>query len=288
MTMQKIKYFLNSLLKILSRKNIYCPSCYSKNYNLVKKKFLVTSLKRCMNCKLLYRSPSASNDENKKFYNNEYEHGFTTNLPDKINLSKMLNSNFANTEKNFSNKIKILKVLSNNFAPKNSKLFDYGCSWGYGSYQLMKKFNVKAYEISKKCANFAAKNLDIDIISKNKLKSKKKFDFFFCSHVLEHVPNVSNLLRFAMRVTKKDGFILFFTPNGSNYHQKINKNYHKLWGMFHPNLLDEKFYQSFFIKKIYYIGSSDYNLLNIKIFFKKKKVFIDKLSGDELLIIIKN
>jgi hypothetical protein len=57
--------------------------------------------------------------------------------------------------------------------------------------------------------------------------------------------------------------------------------------MVHPNFIDEKFYEKFFNNNIYYIGSSKYNLKNIQNFTKNNQNYIDDLSGDELMIIVK-
>ena len=71
-------------------------------------------------------------------------------------------------------------------------------------------------------------------------------------------------------------------------HKKTNSNWSKLWGMEHPNFIDEKFYQKFFSENIFYIGSSEYNLQNIKNFINSDQNYIDNLSGSELMIIVKN
>ena len=145
-------------------------------------------------------------------------------------------------------------------------LFIFGLI-GYGSYQLKKIFNVKSYEISVPRAKYARDKLGVNIINESELDSLKnnnrRFDFFFMSHVLEHVPNPSETLDLGLKLVRKGGYIVSFTPNGSMEHKKKNSNWSKLWGMVHPNFIDEKFYEKFFNNNIYYIGSSKYNLKNI-------------------------
>jgi len=70
-------------------------------------------------------------------------------------------------------------------------------------------------------------------------------------------------------------------------HIKTNSNWSKLWGMVHPNFIDEKFYQKFFKENIFYIGSSEYNLKNIKNFINNNQDYVDNLSGNELMIVVK-
>lgn len=287
----KLTYFKSSLFKFLFNKDLNCPSCNSYESFTLETKFLVTSLKRCKKCFLLYRSPTTSLDENKDFYQEKYQQGFTTDYPSDDELEKLIKSNFKDHEKNYTNYLNILDVLNNKKDIK-PRLFDYGCSWGYGSFQLKKLFDVVSYEISTPRANYARKKLDINVLQTSELKKienkNDKFDFFFMSHVLEHLPKPSDCLNFGLNILKKHGYLLSFTPNGSLEHKKYNDNWSKLWGMVHPNLIDEKFYQKFFADKKYYIGSNPFNLDNIKDFVVNNKNFIDDLSGSELMIIIKN
>jgi 2-polyprenyl-3-methyl-5-hydroxy-6-metoxy-1,4-benzoquinol methylase len=48
------------------------------------------------------------------------------------------------------------------------------------------------------------------------------------SHVLEHVPNPSEILDLGLKLVRKGGYIVSFTPNGSMEHKKkiqIGQNY---------------------------------------------------------------
>ena len=287
----KFKYLLICLKKFLTKKGLDCPSCKSNENLIVDKKYFITSLKRCENCMLLYRTPTTTIEENKDFYQEEYTQGFTTDCPNDDKLNELISNNFRNTEKDYSKIIEILNILDLKSNTDVSSLFDYGCSWGYGSYQLKKIFNVKSYEISAPRAKYARDKLGVNIINESELDSLKnndnKLDFFFMSHVLEHVPNPSETLDLGLKLLKKGGYIVSFTPNGSMENKKINSKWSKLWGMVHPNFIDEKFYEKFFKNNIYYIGSSKYNLKNIHNFTKNNQNYIDDLSGSELMIIVK-
>ena len=287
----KFKYLLICLKKFLTKKGLDCPSCKSNENLIVDKKYFITSLKRCENCMLLYRTPTTTIEENKDFYQEEYTQGFTTDCPNDDKLNELISNNFRNTEKDYSKIIEILNILNIKFDTNVPTLFDYGCSWGYGSYQLKKIFNVKSYEISAPRAKYARDKLGVNIINESELDSLKnndnKLDFFFMSHVLEHVPNPSETLDLGLKLLKKGGYIVSFTPNGSMENKKINSKWSQLWGMVHPNFIDEKFYEKFFRNNVYYIGSSKYNLKNIQNFTKNNQNYIDDLSGGELMIIVK-
>ena len=286
----KLNYFLISLKKFLTKRDFRCPSCNSKDNETVDKKYLISTLKRCKTCMLLYRVPKTTIHENKSFYQEKYSEGFTTECPNDKKLKELISNNFKNTEKDYSKYIEILNILNLKINVNLPNLFDYGCSWGYGSYQLKEKFKVDSYEISSPRAKYAREKLNINVVDETELNSisnNKKFDIFFMSHVLEHVPNPSETLNFGLKLLKKNGFLVSFTPNGSLEHKKTNLNWSKLWGMVHPNFIDEKFYQKFFKENIYYIGSSEYNLKNIKNFINSNQNYVDNLSGNELMIIVK-
>ena len=109
----KLSYFKTSLLKFLFKIGENCPSCNSNESFTLETKFLITSLKRCKNCFLLYRTPTTSVGENKDFYQEEYQQGFTTDCPNDDELKKLIESNFDNHEKNYSNYLNVLNVLNN-------------------------------------------------------------------------------------------------------------------------------------------------------------------------------
>ena len=286
----KLNYFLITLKKFLTKRGLRCPSCNSRDNETVDKKYIILTLKRCKKCMLLYRVPGTTIDENKSFYQEKYSQGFTTDCPNDEKLKELISNNFKNTEKDYSRYIEILNILNLKINVSLPNLFDYGCSWGYGSYQLKEKFNVDSYEISSPRAKYAREKLNINIIDETELNSisnNRKFDIFFMSHVLEHLPNPSETLNFGLKLLKKNGFLVSFTPNGSLEHKKTNPNWSKLWSMVHPNFIDEKFYQKFFKENIYYIGSSEYNLKSIKNFINNNQNYVDNLSGNELMIIVK-
>ena len=272
--------------KYLVGKGFNCPNCNHFGNSIISKKYLFTSLMRCKNCLLMYRAPTTTEEENNKFYQEEYNQGFTTDCPDEEKLKQLIKTNFDGTEKSYKNYLNVLINLSDR---KNLKLLDFGCSWGYGSFQLEKQdYKVHSYEVSKPRSNYAKTKLNVKIIDDLNSLENNQFDIFFSSHVLEHLSNLNSTINLALRVLKKDGFFVAFTPNGSKYHREKNKNWDKLWGMVHPNFLDENFYKNCFKDYKYYITSPPYNGDGIKKFVNSDNIYCDELSGEELLIIVKN
>jgi len=129
-----------------------CPNCGSKNAKVVDKKFFgLTNLLQCSECFLRYRFPSDSTDFNYQFYQKNYaQSGLTTDLPSKEELSKLLQANFANTEKDFSIYSNFLKSISIRLNRKLN-ILDYGANWGYSCYQFKQMNFVESaygYELS--------------------------------------------------------------------------------------------------------------------------------------------
>ena len=285
--LNKINYFSISLKKNLLNEGFSCPSCGNVEAEHISRKFLITSLKRCKKCKLMFRVPTGTVDENKSFYSEKesYKQGFGTDCPSDEILNKYIKLGFKGTGRDYSDYKKVISVINKN---NKSKLFDYGCSWGYGSYQLKQLgLEVDSYEISKSRSTYAKNKLGINIINDLNLLKKKSYDFFFSAHVLEHLPNVHELIKFSFEIIKKNGFFLGFTPNGSLKNKLKNKNWNKWWGMVHPNFLDDIFYKNYFSNSKFFIASLPYNLSHLNEWLENDESFCDELDGEELMIVVK-
>lgn len=129
---QKMNYLLLSSKKFIFGSGKNCPSCGSSQSKVVDRKYLVTALRRCENCKLLFRTPTTSPDENASFYQENYSEGFTTEMPDQDQLDELLSRSFVGGKKDYSRYIAILEALG---IRKGAELFDFRCSCGYGSWQ---------------------------------------------------------------------------------------------------------------------------------------------------------
>jgi 2-polyprenyl-3-methyl-5-hydroxy-6-metoxy-1,4-benzoquinol methylase len=284
---QKLKYLFTCIRKHISREGFSCPSCGCAESRVVARKYLVTELRRCEDCQLLFRTPTTTSEENASFYQEEYTQGFTTDCPSDDLLSKYLESEFSGGEKDYSDYIDVVLAAG---GKTGDRLFDFGCSWGYGSWQFLRKgFEVESFEISVPRANFAKSKLGIEVHS-SLSDVKGPFDIFFSAHVLEHVPSVKDSIELGMDLLKPKGLFVAFTPNGSEEYRKSNVQlWNKLWGLVHPNFLDSKYYEKIFAGKSPMISSNPYVLEEIEEWrtngrFDRSKV---KLSGPELLVLVK-
>gem|GEM_PF-458197 len=285
----KITYFLYYAWKLIRKKGLTCPSCGSSESIRICRKYLVMSLMRCTSCKLLFRIPATSPSENKKFYQRTYQQGFTTELPTRVELSKFKDNEFKNTEKNYTRYIDILHSLG---LKNKARILDFGCSWGYGSWQLMQAgYDVQAFEISLPRCNYAVEHMKVNATTDiNHLKGP--FDVFFSSHVLEHVPSVRQIISMAEMLIKPCGYFVAFTPNGSEKYREIRPSCWKhAWSIVHPNLLDERYYETMFANKSFIIGSYPYDTSAIMAWAQDANYSLKQerlnLNGDELVCIAK-
>ena len=283
----KLQYFFNSLLKLTTRKGLTCPSCGCRQSKLVKQKYLVTSLRRCSSCSLLFRIPTTNESENEAFYQQTYQQGFTTEMPPPKEVWQLKSTLFRNTEKDYCDYITVLKALG---LKRGTRLLDYGCSWGYGSWQLQKAgYSVQSYEISRTRCEYAMKHMGVNATwNINDLAGR--FDVFFSAHVLEHVPSLGNSISFAMKVLKPGGQFVAFTPNGSDIYRKEHPwQWLHSWGLVHPNLLDEEYYRFIFGNMSFLVASSPYDCDAIKQWVQIEHLGIKRkvldLNGSELLCV---
>lgn len=237
--MRNLLYLCVSLRKALLGQGRACPSCGHLNAgHVLDRKWVITSLRRCEGCRLLYRVPTMTPSENEKIYQTKYVEGFTTELPDTATLQKLIATNFKGSPKDYIVYLDVLHALG---VREKAKIYDFGCSWGYGTYQLATAgFDVEGYEISLPRARFAANKLGICLRNPEAVP-EGSLDVFFSAHVLEHVPSVQALLALAGRILRPGGWFVAFSPNGSLERRcRDAVGWHRAWGFVHPQLLDRE------------------------------------------------
>lgn len=255
--MAKLQYLSRSVMNLLEPARAACPNCGGQG-NLVTRKYLVTALKRCDSCKMLFRTPTDTPVEAEKFYNEDYEQGATTSVPTLDELEEMKRDNFPDLECNYSSFASILHDLG---IPKGAKVFDYGCSWGYGSYIFRNAgFDVKSFEISRPRGRFGRDHLGVDLAEDFDAfvaANPNSFDVFFSSHVLEHVPSPTRVIEKGFALLKPGGLFVTFVPNGAEAFRRADPdNWMKMWGEVHPNYLDDVYFDALLARRPRLLGSS--------------------------------
>lgn len=193
----------------------------------------------------MFRTPVDLDEENISFYNKRYRQGSAINTPNDIEFANYMKSGFSEFQYSYEKHIRLINACE---IVIGAKVFDFGCSWGYGPFQLARHgFEVKAFEIGKSRAEFARTRLGVDIITDHEAllafadKNAGTFDLFFSSHVLEHVPSPSGTIAIAKKLLRGGGLFISLTPNGSRQAQIAQKEWNKWWGEVHPNFIDDYF-----------------------------------------------
>lgn len=242
---------------------------------------LVTVLRRCHECRLLFRAPTTTEVENEAFYQTDYRQGFDSDVPPTDQLQALVQSGFAGSPKDYSTYLKLLRVLG---VHQGARILDYGCSWGYGTWQLQRAgFEVVGYEISRPRAAYAREQLHVDAYSRWEEVPDGPYDVFFSAHVLEHVPSVARVVSLARQCLRRGGLWLAFTPNGSApCREDRPRLWYRLWGRVHPNFLDDEFYVRQLENPL--LASSPYDLDAIQAgWAREESGAVDALKGDELM-----
>lgn len=279
----RLKYLWRSVCCTLRRDRFRCPNCDEQRSLLVKRKYFVTALRRCSKCRLLFRVPTDPPGFGDEFYQSEYQSGFTTDCPDTASLRQFLANGFRGTTKDFSSRIALLRALG---VEPGSRVLDYGASWGYATWQFNETgYKTVGFELSRQRARFARDMLSVDV--RERLDEVEgPFDVFFSCHVIEHVPQVSQVFEIANRLLRPGGIFVAITPNGCFEAMAVEPNsYHRAWGSVHPQYLDAEFYKQAFPTRPTCLASSPFDIDTIRN-WQRNDNYCGELSGPELLFAV--
>lgn len=278
---EKVRYFLWALLHMAGR-DLSCPSCGSTHTRLIRRKALITSLWECNTCGLRFRVPKESTETAIRFYQTRYRQGFTTDCPSSDEeLERLLTTRFRGSPKDYTPYIEVLRAVG--LRPGDFVL-DFGCSWGYGSWQLREAgFEVYSSEVSRPRAEYATTKLQCQVVG-NLSEIPERVKCFFSAHVIEHLPNPNIMWKAVNQVIDPKGIVVCFTPNGEPCLERIygSRRYHQLWGKVHPLLLTRQALKE--MAKRYgfvpHVFSSPYSVEKVSLLQEE-----DDLDGAELALI---
>src|SRR5207302_96046 len=122
---------------------------------------------------------------------------------------------------------------------RGSVVYDYGSSWGYGSWQFHRSgYRVYSYDVARTRVQFAQDKLGCWGVAEP-TAVPEQVDCLFASHVIEHLADPNLLWTTAVRVLKPTGVLVLVMPNGEPSRAKLaGAHYHQLWGRVHPLLLN--------------------------------------------------
>ena len=197
-----------------------------------------------------------------------------------------MKESFANTPKSFARYIEILNAL--NVEP-GARLLDYGCSWGYGTWQFAQQgYEATGFDVSRRRVQFGRERLALDLVA-DREEIHGQFDVLFSTHVVEHVPAVASLFSFALSKLKPNGLFVAITPNGSMaYRERKPTNWQRVWGFKHPILLDDEYLRSQFEGFPCLITSRLTGLEALDSWSRGRETVVGDMRGWELLVAVRS
>jgi SAM-dependent methyltransferase len=192
---------------------------------------------------LRFRFPKDDHKRTADFYQAKYSEGFTTDCPSDDALTALLKGGFSGSQKDFKEYIAVLHAVG--LKPSDS-ILDFGCSWGYGSWQLRNYgFKVFSYDISKQRAQYARTKLACEMVPSPECMPQR-VKCLFSAHVIEHLPEPNLIWKIANNVLTDDGLIVCFCPNGEPARESVLgvSCYDQIWGKVHPMVITPRFLQS--------------------------------------------
>ncbi len=187
----------------------YCPICGGTTEHkpvFVKNNF---NIMRCKICDMVHIEPMPSAEETVKYYQVDgiakYDANYIKN--------KMAESNEA--ERFSMYKDALLKYLS-----KGDKVLDVGCHDGQFLSVLKKAgFDIYGQEVHKELAHAVQEYLNININTSEltTFDIKEEYDCISAMSVIEHIPNIEDVVTKIYNLLKPGGYFLLDVPNVDSY-----------------------------------------------------------------------
>jgi len=211
---QKLPFLRRMVRHRLSGGHATCPYCGGARLRRVARKRLVLDVYECSACLLMFRWPMETEEEFRRFYQAEYREGAITDLPTPERLAEMSAASFSGTPLDLSAKIHLLRALE-----PAGRVLDYGCSWGYGVFQLLQAgYQASGFEISHPRAEFARRWVPASILEDPADLARvpeRSFDILFSNHVVEHLRGLRQAFDLFARLLRSGGLLFCVLPNFS-------------------------------------------------------------------------
>ena len=199
-------------------KDTSCPLCGSNRY-IQKYPQYYPRIVSCLKCELIYTNPRLKNRYLKELYSEEYfknDHssilGYSNYLQDQKNIVKTFD--------------KRLKSIETFVSP--GKLLDIGCATGFFMHSAkMRGWKVEGVEISEYAASYAKESFGFKIYVGDVLQidlPANTYDLITLWDVIEHLTNPLEVLRVLKRALKKNGLLVFSTPDVESLPARLTKH----------------------------------------------------------------
>ena len=197
---------------------ILCPLCGTKKFTRLYPNHY-PRLVTCSGCSLIYTNPRLKNEHLQKLYTKKYFRndissvfGYTNYQGDELKIRKTARKRLEKIER---------------FHPPG-KILDLGCATGFFLDEARQRgWEPYGVEISKFAASYATKQLKLDVVNGD-LQSinfpAKSFDLITMWDVVEHITNPVPTFKKLSKLLKKDGMLVFSTPDVGSVPARITKH----------------------------------------------------------------
>jgi len=200
-----------------------CPLCGSKdikNFIICQDHFVSGesfAINECNSCTFRFTNPRPLNTELEKYYQSENYISHTNKANSLTNFLYKLVRNFT-----LKNKLKLINSLS-----EKGKILDVGCGTGEFLYVCNQNgWNIYGVEKDPLAMKNAEKLLNIKIYEHlSDLYPEGEFEIITFWHVLEHMPDLHEVISQVKKLLLKKGSLVLALPNHESYDAEKYKEY---------------------------------------------------------------
>src|ERR1700748_2551186 len=154
--MGKSQFLMKTLVKYAMLQPTSCPYCECERTNVLQWKNGIWQLRECAECSLNFRFPKDDPAENVSFYQRNYRQENVTDLPREEDICFHISDRFRSVGRDLTTHLGTMCAM----VPAGRRFLDYGCSWGYGVYQLSQAgYEATGFEISRPRVDYGRRNL---------------------------------------------------------------------------------------------------------------------------------
>lgn len=201
-----------------------CPVCSKSSFKpyLVCKDYLVSqqdfNIVACTNCGFRLTNPRPDVNQIGAYYQSKNYVSHNDESTGLVNSVYRLVRNYT-----LKSKLKLINTLST----EKGRILDIGCGTGYFLETCQSNnWQIMGTEPDKEARRVAQQKLKVDIKSDlDLLVEEDSFDIITLWHVLEHVPNLKEVIDKVHKLLKPEGALLVAVPNSDSFDAHYFKQY---------------------------------------------------------------
>ncbi len=198
-----------------------CPLCESGHFHnhIICQDHTVSeenfAIVQCDNCSFLFTNPRPSGQTIASYYESDDYISHQNKSNNLVNFVYRIARSYT-----LKSKLKLI----NSFKTPTRNILDIGCGTGHFLNTCKhNRWNVLGVEPNDTARTIASKN-NIDVFEKISDLPEKQFDIITMWHVLEHIPDINNLLSAVHKRLTKNGRLIVAVPNVASLDAQLYKD----------------------------------------------------------------